>query len=620
MRHAPLSVILCASAVLLSSPPQAAFASTAVVPDDYPTIQEALDSAPDTVLVGAGSYSGDLTIGRISVIRAEPDLPEKPRLTGLRIVVERWDVVRASVIRFEGLHFTGPVSFETREMGGFVSFYRCQIDAGLDYSLAGSNHDITTFHVAECGIVGDTRLFGAGLVEVRGNRIRNGVVTAVTDDGEVLFNDNVVEGGGLGCTSSTGSAVATGNHITAGDLLVEPSKSCTVRDNDITGPGRGLQAGGRPGIVERNTVRRSQALVASGDVLVAADNRVFDCEYGLITSAEYTAGIRGNVVAHCAHEGLRGSFPPEYGDFVITENTIVANGGSGIVIESDPGVQANARIRNNLVYGNDGHGLELRAGSLGSPPRCNDWFRNVLGPATGVEPGASDLAVDPIFCDLGAGDFTLRSDSPLLAGDCAPIGALGLGCDVSTEVLVVLLTAERASDGVRIVWRLGGDEAPRDAWIERATSEAGPWRRIATDRTQRDEATVDRDGSPEAVGRSWYRLAWTAATGSGASSMIEAPRALGVRASYALRVLGPNPTSGPASIEYALPHAGSIALVVHDLMGREVARLASGSMASGVHRAQWTGEAGGGRATPGLYFVRLRHSEGELSQRILVRR
>src|SRR5262249_17606221 len=129
----------------------------------------------------------------------------------------------------------------------------------------------------------------------------------------------------------------------------------------------------------------------------------------------------------------------------------------------------------------------------------------------GTTPGASDLQVDPLFCDLANNDVRLQSDSPLVGGGCDTIGARGVGCDATTEVLVAVFSAEASSQGVGIRWRLGGDERPVSVWIERSDGELGPWQSIATERTMDGAVTVDWDRTAERGRRYWYRLAWTAA-------------------------------------------------------------------------------------------------------------
>lgn len=68
----------------------------------------------------------------------------------------------------------------------------------------------------------------------------------------------------------------------------------------------------------------------------------------------------------------------------------------------------------------------------------------------------------------------------------------------------------------------------------------------------------------------------------------------------------PNPTSGPASLSFALPKSAHVKVAVLDLSGRVVRQLADRSFAPGRHGLTWDGlDASGRVAAPGLYFVRL---------------
>jgi hypothetical protein len=67
----------------------------------------------------------------------------------------------------------------------------------------------------------------------------------------------------------------------------------------------------------------------------------------------------------------------------------------------------------------------------------------------------------------------------------------------------------------------------------------------------------------------------------------------------------PNPMRAGGEITFALPRASDIRLVIHDVQGREVARLAEGHFAAGRHDLVWRGETGNGPAASGLYFLRL---------------
>jgi hypothetical protein len=69
---------------------------------------------------------------------------------------------------------------------------------------------------------------------------------------------------------------------------------------------------------------------------------------------------------------------------------------------------------------------------------CNDWFGNPAGATAGLPPGATDLALNPIFCDLSVNDAHLASSSPLVnAPGCGLIGALGAGCPAGPTTVVI---------------------------------------------------------------------------------------------------------------------------------------------------------------------------------------
>lgn len=68
----------------------------------------------------------------------------------------------------------------------------------------------------------------------------------------------------------------------------------------------------------------------------------------------------------------------------------------------------------------------------------------------------------------------------------------------------------------------------------------------------------------------------------------------------------PNPASGAVSLAYLLPATEHALLTVHDISGREVARLTDGVSTSGRHTLNWDGHsADGSRLPAGVYFVRL---------------
>ena len=89
-----------------------------------------------------------------------------------------------------------------------------------------------------------------------------------------------------------------------------------------------------------------------------------------------------------------------------------------------------------------------------------------------------------------------------------------------------------------------------------------------------------------------------------------------VPAELALTGVYPNPTSGAATVAYALPQTADVELAAYDVLGRRVAVLASGSVEAGTHEASFDASA----LPAGLYVVRLRAGDQVLTQRVTVTR
>jgi hypothetical protein len=118
-------------------------------------------------------------------------------------------------------------------------------------------------------------------------------------------------------------------------------------------------------------------------------------------------------------------------DAVLTENTIVGGSsptGAAVVFFGDAVVFE----RNVLAF----HSGAPALGFLGSGQQagdCNVFWSNEAGDYTDYTPGPRYRVADPEFCDLPAGDYTVRSTSPSAPANslgCGQIGALGVGCGV----------------------------------------------------------------------------------------------------------------------------------------------------------------------------------------------
>jgi len=76
----------------------------------------------------------------------------------------------------------------------------------------------------------------------------------------------------------------------------------------------------------------------------------------------------------------------------------------------------------------------------------------------------------------------------------------------------------------------------------------------------------------------------------------------------------PNPATEQVSMSYVLPRDAEVRLSIHDVQGREVARLADGRAAAGSYAAEWKS---GANIAAGIYFARL-EAEGTVRTRKIV--
>ena len=75
---------------------------------------------------------------------------------------------------------------------------------------------------------------------------------------------------------------------------------------------------------------------------------------------------------------------------------------------------------------------------------------------------------------------------------------------------------------------------------------------------------------------------------------------------FALHQNYPNPFNPTSTIQYDLPEAANVTLVVYDILGHEVIRLVSQEMQPGYHVAVWDAKDHAGRAMPtGIYLARV---------------
>ncbi|MBX2991891.1 MAG: S8 family serine peptidase [Bacteroidetes bacterium] len=85
------------------------------------------------------------------------------------------------------------------------------------------------------------------------------------------------------------------------------------------------------------------------------------------------------------------------------------------------------------------------------------------------------------------------------------------------------------------------------------------------------------------------------------------PERTGIPATYALRQNYPNPFNPSTTINFDLPEASHVSLVVFDVLGRRVAEVANGQFDAGYRSVVWQA----GNLASGVYFVRFNVSDAK---------
>jgi hypothetical protein len=406
--------------------------ATVVVPDDFATIQAALDAAPDTVLVRSGSYPERPTIRRDVVLSGHPANATFPELETLAIYLEE----EQEAIVVDGLVIHGPVRINTLdEVTELVAFRRCRIDGGISHD-ASDVQDFGHVEIRDCTIRGGVGIGGYSIA-IDNSRIEGAVGSgSSSSEGPAFVRHNVFEagpGGAYGVVLGDFGFVDFSDNVVRGYQVGAHLARGDVRavNNRFDHCGTGLAISADVALVEGNRVEQCD-LAISVDVGSRGDvvgNRVLGTRYdGITVMSSGWAVVRDNVVGRSGRSGVVAL--SNWGGVALRNNTSYLNQGSGFVFGGDyySGPMDSLVVR-NIAFRNGRYGIESTITGIG-PSACNDWFGNTLGATLGSTPGPSDLEVDPAFCDVENDLVGLSGTSPLAGhAACGLIGALGVACE-----------------------------------------------------------------------------------------------------------------------------------------------------------------------------------------------
>ena len=657
-------------ACLLALAAAPAAALTVNVPDDWPTIQQAINSGASEVLVRPGVYPETLVVNRVIGIKGlvpfgmPPD--SLPLVAGLVFADFVGEQIHNKYIDVLSLRFLSPVrnAFTWSPFWNplSITLAGCALDSGL-VDLYASGHGQIEYYLQRCTIGGPVRFVVPQQVHLWDCIVRAPITVATGLDystarrcdfkGPYPFAMDILSGDSFEITDCTFEGFET-------PIIYRSTSTVNVMRNRFVGPGivpvalpdRGelafhenrvtgfqygivvpgawgdleatrnviedcgtaVQADVRYGTFSLNEVRRCEKGVVLNvlDGLWATDNVVRSCGGDGMSLLGSWAQVERNSVGGCRGDGIRLTSDGRNGtDPSLVGNTVFRNGGAGLVLNVT-GATRTGRVHHNIAYANEGHGLEfIGPGSV--EISCNDWFGNAAGAVSGAEPWG-DLALDPLFCDATQGDVRLSALSPLLNNvSCGQIGALGQGCDAPIVSRLATFTVAPTIGGIEVRWQVADTAPGFAAWLERAEAAGGPWAKVDGERASDGDVTVEYDRTAAPARSYWYRLV---ATDRGLTRVLGEPIRIETAppTRFALLGTGPNPSPGTVEATFQLAHAAEITVELFDAQGRRVATLAQGSWPAGVHRATWSGA----RPAPGVYLVRYRHPGGEDLSRIAV--
>jgi hypothetical protein len=297
------------------------------------------------------------------------------------------------------------------------------------------------------------------------------------------------------------------------------------------------------------------------------------------------------------------------------------------------GIQATGSIHHNLFIGQPGAAVDAPAAVSVS---CNDaWqsadvhWRGGIGDVTGVN---GNFSAAPLFCGRAAGDYTLSIYSPAApehSGGCGLIGALGTSCETEVATLVKSFTAQRdpqlAGEAVELRWELSRplgvvirrDEAGRLLDVHQADASA------ARSGDHFLDASAPAEGARYALGvvqdgLELFPIAW-AEVGAAVPvlrSHIAAASPNPFNPMTVLRFVVASPNGAragdrpTAAIPSSAAEARPVLLTIHDLAGREIARLLDRDLPPGAHESAWNGLDRSGRAVASGIYVAVLTIEG----------
>lgn len=428
-----------------------------------------------------------------------------------------------------------------------ASVRECVFDANANGGMAVARRSVVT--IERCEFTNNTGVTGTGGLYVAGPHPAPPGVTTVVDVIDCEFRDNNAGGSGGGVSVVTGADV---------DIV-----DCEFWNN--TG------------------LLRAGAISAADSTTVDIDGCLFVGNTAHTGSAIYHLRASGSVT-NCTFDNNN-----TYTDGVYTAiyGTLLLQGSDDVVVE-----------RNIFANENGGYGLFILYSTVIRD--CNIYWGNDQGNIAYGYLEATELEVDPLFCDPASGDYTVLNASSAAPAQslCGQlIGAFPVGCG-PVPTAIAAFKAWPASGAVTLEWKVFSDEDIRryELWRNEGDRPAH-----LADVPSDVYAYTDRSVEP---GREYvYTLIVRTAKKEFSSFPVT------VTAGSYVTALGqnqPNPFNPVTRIPYSLAQPGRVRVDIYDVAGRLVRTVVDRDEEAGRRVVNWDGLDGRGeRAASGVYFCRL---------------
>jgi len=552
-------------------------AGTIRVPEDFATIQAAIDASidGDTVLVGPGKYTENIDFHGKGILLMSAEGADKTVIDGNK---------NGSVVTFaSGEDSTSCIKGFTLRNGSGTLPEGGRLSGGGIYCFSSSpkiirNVIAENVALAGCGAHGGgIAILGTSRPLIEGNRVTANLATS--------FCDALVNYGGGIYVSGTSTPrlidnIITGNNADfGGGMAIQDSAKPIIQRNLISqnhpqGVWISAEAqpviGGFPGlgndIVSNEAYDRGQALwrAGHGEVINAQFNYFGACP---TTEAEVYPPEEFNT-SNCSARPVRSYFPMEIGNrwtfgtsFPLTEAIIDTATVAGL------------------------HFFRF------------DQFRGLEKPLLRLtEEGKLTWRLDPMSSIENVWvDFAAEVGDRWKVSDGASIWTVELQSKTDT----VTVPAGTFTNCYRFWFDFGCCD---NDWVEWYTLGIGPVKRIlyGIGVIEYPLSSAEVHGIPVGVDK---------------SPSSQAPTKFALQQNY------PNPFNASTTIRYELPVSSLVTLEIYNLMGQKVRTLIAQRQQSGSHQAQWDGTDDAGQVVPsGIYVYRLSSRDWSINHKAILLR